>query len=110
MLLTATLGLLLGWTGWQWWRRPSTAPPPFSLLSYGTLHCATGQKGVLQRTVSGSHFLVWSAHYKGRDITRFVAEQMEGCQAWEFMVSDALFGGGSGNGTAGLVVEWEEWV
>lgn len=114
-------GLLLGLAGGWWAMRQKravvsvTPSAPLKMVSSGTLYGSVGQQCELQHNHEGSRLVVRSARYKSHDITRFVQEQVEGCYAWNFMISEALFGGGLDRGrvaTTGpdLVIEWEEWL
>lgn len=122
MLLSGLLlGLGGGWWAMRRWQQRAvvsvTPCAPLTMVSSGTLYGSVGQQCELHHSHEGSRLVVRSARYKSHDITRFVQEQVEGCYAWNFMISEALFGGGLDRGrvvatgpSADLVIEWEEWL
>lgn len=117
-------GLLMGLGGWwamrRWQQRAVvsvTPSSPLTMVSSGTLYGSVGQQCELRHSHEGSRMVVRSAQYKRHDITHFVQEQMAGRYAWNFMISEALFGSGRPDRNHGadppqadLVIEWEEWL
>lgn len=107
---------------WLWrHRRPGPALPSPSptQVSEGIMMLSRGQTGELCHRYEGSHIVVVLARYRGRDVTALVQDYMEGAWAWEFTVSDEVFGNSATlNHTTtsealslvDLVIQWEEYI
>lgn len=104
--------IVLGRASYQRWKTRST--PIVSQVhtaKCGVIRAKVGERVCLRKNRLDDDMIIWSAQYKGRDVSGAIREGMEGFSDWEFVVSDELFDVDELPDMSGdcgeLVIDWE---
>ena len=77
----------------------------------GVIRARVGERVCLRKHSVDDDMIIWSAQYRGTDVSGIIREGIAGFTEWEFVVSDEMFdlddedSASGGNGL--LVVDWE---